>query len=458
MIDRLRGRVTWDPQFGEHLHSIWRIRRPVLIGSILIAAGVLAWRMSVPERYEAVSGLRLVIQTDGRPVLDEDRLELASRIYAELAETRPLVRRAVDRSGTGYAPDSTVWELTVDRASPPGFLEITASAPSAGGAVALTEAMAEALIETVDADTDSPGNSGDGGSTVVVLELVEPARLPTESVAPRPFREAGVALIAAMVVLAELGALMRMLSGRLPSVRTAERLEQMTGVSTVELSGDLDDGAKLSLFAGRHLKANKLVTVTQCGGWPNPAAAVLLAEAMARTDRRVLIIDADPKRPTLDIQLGIDREPGLADVLGGRSPLMEAVHQLEDKESVSVLSVGSQGDHGRWSTADLTRFLASTRAALRFDVIVMSLSSASMPSGVASVLEVELDNAMVLTFDPEATTRRQVNELIHTFGGPDSVAGLVLMTGRRATTELGWLARRWATTPGIEVSALEPDS
>jgi succinoglycan biosynthesis transport protein ExoP len=53
-----------------------------------------------------------------------------------------------------------------------------------------------------------------------------------------------------------------------------------------------------------------------------------LGEAAARTGARVLLIEADLREPSLAVQLGIDRCPGLIEVIVGSSDLEDAVQQV----------------------------------------------------------------------------------------------------------------------------------
>ncbi len=441
-LDRLRRRWTWEPEVGDHLSAIWRARWFVLVGALVVAGVVLTWRSATPERYESTSRLRLVVLAEGDVSLDEDRLTLASRIYAEVADSRSVLTRAIELSETSLSLDEADAGIEVTRSSPPGFLDITASDGSPEVATDLANGMAEALAEAVSDDRLGPSAAQENGLTVVP-EVLEAAEVPTQPTTPRPGREAGVAFLASLIVLAELSVLARSLSGRLPLTETAERVERSIGVPSVDLTGDPQDRTKLALLAARSLRDTPVVVVVQCGGWPNPAAALRLAEAMTGRGRRVLVVDGDADAPTLHLQLGVGRSPGVAEVLTGRSRLPESVHQPHDSSGVSVLTVGDTTGDGRWATADLTRLLGANTAARRFDTVVFSLTSASMPNGLGAGVEIGLDQGLVLVVDPKRTRRRQLGELVHAFGGPDEVDGLLFLPHETATVEIRRLARRW---------------
>lgn len=80
------------------------------------------------------------------------------------------------------------------------------------------------------------------------------------------------------------------------------------------------------------------------GGMPGAGASSVtanLALAMAASDRRVLVVDANFRRPSQHRIFGVQEAPGLADVLGsGKS--VESVIQRSSTPNVDVLSVGSK--------------------------------------------------------------------------------------------------------------------
>lgn len=75
----------------------------------------------------------------------------------------------------------------------------------------------------------------------------------------------------------------------------------------------------------------KLLTVTSAGtSLGKTLTTVNLAVSLAHEGRRVLLVDADFVRPTVHERLGLARDPGLADVLGGALPWRSAVQSVAD--------------------------------------------------------------------------------------------------------------------------------
>lgn len=70
-----------------------------------------------------------------------------------------------------------------------------------------------------------------------------------------------------------------------------------------------------------------------------------LAVALARSGRRVLLVDLDCHRPSVHGFFDVDPQPGLMDVVVGSSSLREAVRNVPDEPGLRVLPVGSLPPH-----------------------------------------------------------------------------------------------------------------
>ncbi len=83
-----------------------------------------------------------------------------------------------------------------------------------------------------------------------------------------------------------------------------------------------------------------LLVVAALPGSGASAVVVNLAYALAASEHRVLIIDANFRRPTISKTLGLQDAPGLADVLANGQTIVGAV-QATDNPNVAVLAAGS---------------------------------------------------------------------------------------------------------------------
>jgi capsular exopolysaccharide synthesis family protein len=82
-----------------------------------------------------------------------------------------------------------------------------------------------------------------------------------------------------------------------------------------------------------------------------------LAQAAAAMGQRVLLIDADLRRPQVHHRLGIENGQGLSNILATGLALEEAIQQVPQWENLSVITAGD-------IPPDPTRLLASKRMQL----------------------------------------------------------------------------------------------
>ena len=435
--------ATWEPGLGDHLRNIWRYKWFVLGGAIVIAELAYVLLLTVTPRYEAEASVRLSFRTESGLLFDEDRVELASRVYAELAESQRLIQDAVDRSEVSLDVETAESAFEVSWARPPGFIDVAASAERGEDAAALADGMALALIAAVEADTGAVDTGEDDRpNTALVADLVEPAGVPTGPASPRPLRDSLAAFVIALVVLAEVAALWRPARGLLPLSRTAERVSELVGIPTLTLTGDPDDRTRMALFAARHLSDRTSVLMVHCNGEPLPAAPVRLAEAVTAGGRRALVVDGGNAEPNIHRRLGLPMEPGLAEWMNGHGDLEDAVFESETSP-VSVLTAGHrQGDATTAAAPESLQVLAN-----RYDLVIINVGSTQLLDGVAAAAA-EQPKSTILVLDPDKTKRRGLGELVHGYGGHDGVVGILLLTRSAAATETTRLASRlWRRNP-----------
>ncbi len=456
--------ATWEPGLGDHLRNIWRYKWFILGGAVVIAEVVFVLLSTITPRYEAEASIRLTIRSDAGLLLEEDQVEYASRVYAELAESQRVVEAAVEAAGVDLEPKEAASSFDVDWARPPGFVDVSASAITAEDAVKLADGMAEALIEAIDADTErvtgqaATAIDGATGRSTLAAELVEPAIEPDSPAAPRPLRDAIAVFVISLVVLAEIAALWRPARGLLPLSRTAERVTELVGIPALTLTGDPEDRTRLALFAARHLTGRPAVLMVHCDGESLPAAPVRLAEAVTAGGRRSLVVDGEGPEPNMHRRLGLPQGPGLAEVVNGQEALPETVFESQAKSNVSLLTAG--GKDG--AKAEVTATNPLERLGAGYDFVIINVGSTALLDGVAAAVA-EQRKSTILVLDPEKAKRRKLSEVVHGFGGHEDVIAILLLTRSAAAAETTRLAARWwsrkpanGNNPKSETSALKP--
>jgi capsular exopolysaccharide synthesis family protein len=168
----------------------------------------------------------------------------------------------------------------------------------------------------------------------------------------------------------------------------------------------------------------RLIMVTSPGkGEGKSLSAANLALAMAEEyQRRVVLVDADLRRPRLHRLFGIPDGPGLADVAVGTATLEDALVALPEHH-LTVLRAGTPPGHPAelLGSTPLRRTLDALRA--RFDRIVVDTSPASPLADVGILAP--LADAVLLIVRAGITTRPAIERALGTIDR-SRILGLVL--------------------------------
>ena len=127
----------------------------------------------------------------------------------------------------------------------------------------------------------------------------------------------------------------------------------------------------------QHPKQPKLIVISSAGpGDGKTVNAVNIACALAlRDNARVLLVDADLRRPSIGSMLGMPETPGLADVLEGTATLQESIVQTDQFPTLYVIPAGQ-------SRANATELLDSaawkdlcSSTKMSFDYVIVDTPS-----------------------------------------------------------------------------------
>ena len=146
-----------------------------------------------------------------------------------------------------------------------------------------------------------------------------------------------------------------------------------------------------------------LAVSSPCVGDGKSITAVNLALTMAQeVNRRVVLVDADLRRPSVHTLLGLPHRPGLAAVLTGEVPLEEAIVELPEYQ-LAVVTSGMPPEHPAelLGSAAMRRVLDALRS--RFDRVVLDTPPA-VPLADVGVLA-PMTDGVVLVVRAASTTR-----------------------------------------------------
>ena len=175
----------------------------------------------------------------------------------------------------------------------------------------------------------------------------------------------------------------------------------------------------------QHPKQPKLIAISSAGpGDGKTVNAVNIACTLAlRDNARVLLVDADLRRPSIGSMLGMPETPGLADVLEGTATLQESIVQTDQFPTLYVIPAGQ-------SRANATELLDSaawkdlcSSTKMSFDYVIVD----TPPVGVLADFELiqATSDGVILMARPNHTdlsVLRKTFELV----SKDKLIGMVV--------------------------------
>jgi polysaccharide biosynthesis transport protein len=279
------------------------------------------------------------------------------------------------------------------------------------------------------------------------VHVIDPAVVPASPVRPRVLRDVGMALLLGLALalaaafvrdyldtsvarpsdvrllgLPLLGVIPEAPPRRSPlvTVRTPRPEPFAEGYRVLRTALPLPDGEG----GGQVL----LVTSTLPGEGKS-LSAVNLALTLSSTDERVLIVDADLRRPTLNTLLRSRRVPGLSECLIGMVPSADAIHQVPG----SRLSLLPAGTPFQRSPADLLATHAMRRLITelrgRYDRIVLDTPPVGSIAD-ALILAPLADGVLVVTHSGKVTRSALNHVLERLVNAGGRVLGVVLNRAR----------------------------
>lgn len=344
------------------LLSVLRARWIVIVAATLIG-GILALALSLLTSPTYQSKLQFYVTVaagDSAAAAYQGSLGAQQRVqsYAALVKSTDITREVVEVSGVdlpaGEVADNT--SATADAKTVLLDVAVTDSDPER--ALELANAFGRVLPEAIN-DLETPDG---GGPALAKLSVVNPPALPTAPVAPKTEQNVAVGLVLGVLVGIGLVLLINALDRR---IKTKEQIEDIAGKPVVgsipfRKNEDKEEGAEhIVPFKEGHSPAaesfRRLRTNLQFLNVDNPPrvfvitssvasegkseTAVNLSLALAESGYRVLLVEADLRRPLVVNYMAMPDKVGLTNVLSGQAAFEDVVQETRH-EGVDLLACG----------------------------------------------------------------------------------------------------------------------
>ncbi|MFC4147602.1 polysaccharide biosynthesis tyrosine autokinase [Micromonospora mangrovi] len=375
-----------------------------------------------PPRY--VASVTFFVTTPSQGVTDayQGGLFLQQRVksYADLLTSDRLAQSVVAESPLGLTADQVQGRVSTSTEAGTVLLRATFTDTDQNRALKTTETLSAKFVELVQKVETPP----DAKSAPIKLEVVSGPRVSSSPVSPQPARNLvvggllGLLLGMALAVLRGLAdvrmrdaaALQRVtgspLLGEIPFESGARSAPLIVGEAANSVRAEAVRKLRTNLrFVDVHEPARVIAVTSALQGEGKTTLSCNVAIALAEAGWRVLLIDADLRRPKVAEYLGLDGGVGLTDVLVGDVQVGDVVQRWGDK-SLLVLPSGAAPPNpsellGSKAMADL--LLALRESA---DIVIIDTAPLlAVTDGV--VVAVQADGALLVT-QQGRTSRSQV--------------------------------------------------
>lgn len=337
------------------LHRSWGI---ILVATLLGAGLSAAWSLAREPQYLARAQLFVTVKTDEASSATMTRGAAFARAavasYAPIANKSVVLKRVI----TDLNLDTTVEELSeqvsADALTNTSIITISVTDPRAEQAASIANKTSVVLADVISNHLERTSYLG----TRVQLELIESAQVPEQIATPRTASNIGLGIFSGLGLGVGLAVVRGLLDTR---VRSRGDVEAVTDVPILGVIGRDDvvgRGGLVSVldplsplvesyrvlrtnlrYVGVGGVARSVVVTSSAVGEGKSTTAANLAVVLADAGGRVVLVDADLRKPSLAVKLGIEGEVGLSDVLIGRVSL-EGGLQRWGKNQLFVLPAG----------------------------------------------------------------------------------------------------------------------
>lgn len=192
---------------------------------------------------------------------------------------------------------------------------------------------------------------------IQTARIIEAARVPNTPVRPRKATNLALTLVLAVLLAAAMAFLQEFLDDRVNAPGDLERLSIIPAIGHVP---SIDDGSTRLLtslpanshvaeayralrstigFASIDTPLRRMLVTSSSKGEGKSVTSVNLATAMAMDGKRVILVDADLRRPNVHRLMQMPSSPGLSEVLVGMRKLDDAIQPTE-VENLRVICAG----------------------------------------------------------------------------------------------------------------------
>lgn len=278
--------------------------------------------------------------------------------YAALVESTDVARSVVDQTGVQRSAEQVASSASASADAKTVLLNVSVTDTEPERAVQIAQGYGSVLPEIIN-DLETPGG---GGPALAKLTVVNPPALPSAPIAPNTAQNIIIGMVLGALVGVTFALLAHAIDRRLKTKQQVESISRSPVVGAIPFrkNEDKEDGAEHivpfreghspAAEAYRRLRTNlqflnvdsppRVIVLTSSVATEGKSeTAVNLSLALAEAGNRVLLIEADLRRPRVVNYLSMPDKVGLTNILTGQASF-DDVRQQTRHDGVDLLACG----------------------------------------------------------------------------------------------------------------------
>ncbi len=420
----------------------------ILVLGVLGATGAYSFAAATPSVYEASTSVLVTSElgSSGSDLVQGSTyVENLVSSYVLLARSEKVLQPVIDQLNLDASPRQLARVVSAESPLNTVLINVSVKGRDPKQAANLADAVTDSLARAV-ADV-SPVV---GGKPAIRLTTTQSADVPRNPVEPNRYRWTALGALAGLLLGVGYALLRRTLGSAIADAADVARVTRVPVVGEIVEARKgmtlpasvLQDPSGIEAESLRGLAANlsflgvdkglrSLVMTSGSPGESKSSIAAATALVLAEAAKRVLLIDADMRAPSLHLLANLDNSIGLSTVLIGGHKL-EVAAQPWGADGLHVLTSGPLVPNpGQLLSSDAMRSLIA-RAEESYDVVVVD--SGPLLSVVDAVwLGHMVDGVLVVVRRGRTSTRTLLKTLDTLESANTPISGVVISRVARAT-------------------------